>query len=375
MDSVNFVYRARVTISHVEQVDPFAPVILTGNQGSHISQRFLHFNGRLDFGNVPTTIRAVTNTPTTGVSQVSNEVHTALGLTFNGDALRKVRLDGKFRWMVPDETTFSAFFEINQYESGSDEQTCGPQGKDSAEVILGAVNVPFDFLSPNLRADINTKFSFDVNPSGSLQPIGFAGSVQKTAGEVSFEAFSITDLAVAVAFGEQENYLSAALGLRFNSYKAKGGIFFGRTCTLQPIMMWDLFAASALGQPDPTFTGAYVYGEAHIPVSEAILGIPATCFFEVNAGMGLGIFYFVEGPTYGARGKLAVSGSALCMLSLSGELNMVGLKQGSKFKLKGSGTVAVEIGACPLCVEASRTVNFSAETGGGKSKGGPPKVK
>lgn len=294
---------------------------------------------------------------------------------FNGDALRKVRLDAKFRWKVPEDTTFSAFLEINQYESGSDESPCGPLGKDTAEVILGALNVPFDFLSPDLRADIHTKFSFDVNPNGSLQPIGFAGSVQKTAGEVSFEAFSITDLAVAVAFGERENYLSAALGLRFNSYKAKGGIFFGRTCTLQPIMMWDLFVASALGQPNPTFTGAYVYGEAHIPVSEAILGIPATCFFEVNAGMGLGIFYFVEGPTYGARGKLAVSGSALCMLSLSGELNMTGLKQGSKFKLKGAGTVAVEIGVCPLCIEASRTVNISAETGGGKSKGGQPSVK
>lgn len=294
---------------------------------------------------------------------------------FNGDALRQVRVDAKFQWAVPEKTTFHAFMEINQYESGADDSPCGAEGKDAAEVILGAVNVPFDFLSPDLRADINTKFSFAITPQGKLQPIGFAGSVQKTAGEVSFEAFSITDLAVAVAFGAEENYLSAALGLRFNSYKAKGGIFFGRTCSLAPIMMWDLFVAGALGQPNPTFTGAYVYGEAHIPVSEAMLGIPATCFFRVNAGMGLGIFYFVEGPTYGARGKLSVSGDALCMLSLGGELNMAGLKQGSKFKLTGQGRVFVEIGICPLCVEASRTVKISAETGGGKSKGGKPSVK
>jgi hypothetical protein len=294
---------------------------------------------------------------------------------FNGDALRQVRVDGKFQWSVPEKTTFNAFMEINQYQSGADESLCGAEGKDTAEVILGAVNVPFDFLSPDLRADIGTKFSFDITPQGKLQPIGFAGSVQKTAGEVSFEAFAITDLAVAVAFGEQENYLSAALGLRFNSYKAKGGIFFGRTCTLAPIMMWDLFVAGALGKPDPTFTGAYVYGEAHIPVSEAILGIPASCMFQVSAGMGLGIFYFIEGPTYGARGKLAVSGDALCMLSLGGELNMTGLKQGSKFKLKGQGSVYVEIGVCPVCVEASRTVTFTTETGGGKAKGSKPSVK
>lgn len=294
---------------------------------------------------------------------------------FNGDAMRQVRLDAKFQWSVPEKTTFQAFMEINQYESGADNTPCGAIGKDATEVILGAVNVPFDFLSPDLRADITTKFSFDITPQGKLQPIGFAGSVQKTAGEVSFEAFSITDLAVAVAFGEKENYLSAALGLRFNSYKAKGGIFFGRTCSLAPIMMWDMFVAGALGKPDPTFTGAYVYGEAHIPVSEAILGIPASCMFQVSAGMGLGIFYFIEGPTYGARGKLAVSGDALCMLSLGGELNMVGLKQGSKFKLKGQGSVYVEIGICPLCVEASRTVTFTTETGGGKAKGSKPSVK
>lgn len=294
---------------------------------------------------------------------------------FNGDALRQVRLDGKFRWNVPTATHFTAYLEINQYQSGADTRPCGDNGKDAAEVILGANNVPCDFLSPNMRVDIATKFSFDIEPSGKLKPVGFAGSFQKTAGEVSFEAFSITDLAVAVAFGRDENYLSAALGLRFNSYKAKGGIFFGKTCTLQPIMMWDMFVASALGQPSPTFTGAYVYGEAHIPVSEAVLGIPASCFFRVNAGMGLGVFYFIEGPTYGARGMLSVSGDALCMLSLGGQLDFVGLKQGSKFKLKATGRVYVEIGICFACVEASRSVSMTTEVGGGKAKGGKPSVK
>jgi hypothetical protein len=294
---------------------------------------------------------------------------------FNGDALRQVRMDAKFQWSVPEKTTFSAFLEINQYESGSDLSSCGPLGKDSAEVILGAKNVPIDFLSPNLRVDIGTKFSFDIQANGRLKPVGFAGSLKKTAGEVAFEAFSITDLAVAVAFGERENYLSAALGLRFNGYKAKGGIFFGRTCTLAPIMLWDMFVASALGAPQPTFTGAYVYGEAHIPVSEVLLGIPASCFFQVSAGMGLGVFYFIEGPTYGARGMLSVSGDALCILSLGGQLDFAGLKQGSSFKLKAKGRVYVEIGVCPLCIEASRSVTLETETGGGKAKGKKPDVK
>jgi hypothetical protein len=63
------------------------------------------------------------------------------------------------------------------------------------------------------------------------------------------------------------------------------------------------------------------------------------------------------------------------MLSLNGRLDVVGLKQGSRFKLQGKGTVAVEIGICPLCVEASRSVKFTTETGGGKAKGKQPSVK
>ncbi|MCC5805516.1 MAG: hypothetical protein JJU00_04220 [Opitutales bacterium] len=288
---------------------------------------------------------------------------------FNGNALRQVRIDGKFQWSVPEKTTFSAFLEINQYESGSDKPPCGDMGKDAAEVILGAHNVPCDFLSPDMRVNIETKFSFEIE-NGMLVPIGFAGSFVMTEGEVSFQAFTITDLAVAVAFGKYENYLSAALGLRFNGYKAKGGIFFGRTCTLMPIMAWDMFVAAALGMPDDTFTGAYVYGECHIPVSQVLLGIPASCVFQVSAGMGMGMFYFIEGPTYGARGMLSVSGDALCLFSIGGSMDLVGLKQGNKFKVKGKGTFYVEFGVCPFCFKGNKTVHISAEAGGGSMSGG-----
>jgi len=293
---------------------------------------------------------------------------------FNGDALKKVRIDGKIEWAIPEKTGFNAFIEVNQFFSGPDGGYCGNPGVDACEVTVGANDVHCNFLSPDLRINAFVKFTFDTTGS-KFVPANFAGGFEKTAGDITFEAFKITDLAVAVAFGEFENYVSAALGLEFNSYKAKGGIFFGRTCTLDPIKMWDPLVAEAIGEPDPTFTGGYVYAECHVPVSECILGIPATCFFEVTAGMGLGIFYFVEGPTFGARGALEVGGSALCILSLNGRVDMVGLKQGSKFKLTGKGTIAVEIGICPFCIEASKSVTITTETGGGKAKGSSPSVK
>ena len=56
------------------------------------------------------------------------------------------------------------------------------------------------------------------------------------------------------------------------------------------------------------FTGAYGYVDVMIPVSEALLGIPATCMFQVSAGVGMGAGFFIEGPTFVAKSKLAVSG-------------------------------------------------------------------
>lgn len=290
---------------------------------------------------------------------------------FQGDSLRQVRMDAKVQWTVPNPSSFGGFLEINQYQSGTNSTACSDSGVDAAEVIIGAVNVPFDFLSPGMRINATTKFSFEIT-NGKMRPVGFAGMVVMTSGEVAFEAFAVTDFGVAVAFGKDENYFSAALGLRFNSYRAKGGVFFGKTCNLFPIMMWDMFVASALGEPDPTFSGVYVYGEAQIPVTEAILGIPATCFFQVNAGMGMGIFFFVEGPTYGARGKLSVSGEAFCVFNIGGEVNFVGLKQGNTFRLRGQGSFYVEIGPCPFCFKGYKTVSMTAETGGGKAKGKKP---
>jgi hypothetical protein len=81
-----------------------------------------------------------------------------------------------------------------------------------------------------------------------------------------------------------------------------------------------------LGEPNPSFSGVYVYAEIHVPVSEVFLGIPATSFFQITADAGLGFFYFEEGPTYGARFGLGVDGEVLCVLGISGRVDLVGGK-------------------------------------------------
>lgn len=291
---------------------------------------------------------------------------------FNGDALRKVRIDGKFEMQIPTEISIKAFLEINQYTSADQPPGCIvlEPGEALTEVEIGALDVGANFLG-EIRVNITAKFSMmSTGDAWTLRPNGMGGSFALASGEVSFEAFTLTDFACGVMFGATENYVTAALGMQIGSWGAKGGVFFGRTCTLDPIELWDPFAASALGEPNPSFTGAYVYGEAHIPVSEAILGIPASCFFQITADAGFGFFYFIEGPTYGARAALGVGGEVLCLVSIKGRIDMIGLRAGSTTRLKGTGKVSGEIGPCAFCIKFSKSATIETEIGSDGSMSG-----
>ena len=283
-----------------------------------------------------------------GAGQIDGYAH------INGDSLRELRLDGRFQWMVPDEMEFNAYLRIRELDSdGTD--GCSFGGEPATEVSLGATDVDLDWFSPNLRASANTKFTFGT---GSFLR-GMAGGLEITGG-LSFEAFEISYLGAGVAFGLDENYLSAACGLRFNKYEGFGGIYFGRTCTLDPIAMWAPDVASVLG--NPPFTGAYAYAEAWIPLNEAI-GIPSTCLFNISAGVGAGAFYFIEGPTWGGNMLLGVSGEALCVVSVKGEIKLIGVKNGSRLRLKGSGRVEGKAGPCPFCIKFGKTVGLTYDSG------------
>lgn len=267
-----------------------------------------------------------------------------------GDALRLLRLDGVFELKVPDEMTLRAYLQIKQLRSDGAAGCTGPAGGRAVEVSLGTIDMPVEWISPGLRADLGTKFSFDTSGGGLPSLLGMGGAFAITEGEIGFESFVIKDLAASMAFSAwggqvQEAYLSAALGLEFGDYAASGGFFFGRTCTLDPILIWDQDVGAVLNDPDPTFTGAYVYGEAWIPVGEAILGIPASCMFDISAGIGAGAFFFLEGPVYGGKVFAGLSGRILCIVSGSGEITMVGSRDGAAgtTTLYGTGFVKGEI--------------------------------
>jgi hypothetical protein len=281
---------------------------------------------------------------------------------FNGDALRRLHIDLYLQLKVPDELEFYGYLTIEQVDSEGDD-TCSPgtPGGAVTEVTAGAIDVPADWISPDLRLSIEGKFNFESDPVFRL--LGMGGSFELTSGQVNFETFKITDMGAALMFGASENYLAAKLGLAFNSYEAFGGVFFGRTCSIDPLTLVDEDVEKVIGLPDPTFTGAYVYGECHIPVSEAALGIPATCFFRISAGVGAGAFYFVEGNTLGGKILASASGEALCVVSVKGEVTMIGAVSNGELSFRGKGRISGKAGPCPLCIKFGKSATITYQGG------------
>ncbi len=278
-----------------------------------------------------------------------------------GDTLRRLRLDARVQFKIPEEMELHAYFEMLCYDSGSDvgSSACLAEGERVVEVKLGALDVPLDWVSPDLRADLEVKFA--MSGGATPAPLGLGGELRMTGGELDFQSLKITGFAAGMAVGANECYLAATARVVVSGYEAAGGIFFGRTCSIEPLTLVDPDAASLLGTPP--FSGAYVYGEVWIPISEVVLGVPASCLFRISAGVGAGAFYFVEGPTFGGRMLLGVSGEALCLVSIRGEVSMTGVMNGGSLRFRGRGTLTGKAGWCPFCVKFRESATITYQGG------------
>lgn len=270
----------------------------------------------------------------------------------DGDSLKELRIDGHFQFKVPDDMELDAFLLIKELNSdGSSGCTSG--NAPATEVTIGANNIPLGWLSSDLKADLEAKFTFDgTHPF----PVNLGGQISLN-GDLDFETFVLHDLAAALAFGEFENYLALKGGVRFNGFDFSGAIFFGRTCSLDPLILIDPEVAKVVGSPP--FTGAYCYAQGWLPISQLVLGIPASCLFEISAGIGAGAFYFAEGPTYGGKMFLGVSGSLLCIVSIEGDVTMIGVKHGADMNFDGHGHFEASLGPCPFCISISKDVDVT----------------
>ena len=149
--------------------------------------------------------------------------------------------------------------------------------------------------------------------------------------------------------------------MKFNGYEAGGSLFFGHACTLDPIKLVDPDIGSLLR--DGAFTGAYGFARVSIPVTEVALGIPCSCLFCISASMGAGAGYRVEGHEFLGKIEAGVSGDALCVVNIYGNVTLAGTISQSGVNFKGTGEVGGCIGHDPLEICHDFRVTLSLENG------------
>jgi len=282
----------------------------------------------------------------------------------NGDSLRKLRLDASMQLQIPDEMELNVFLEIISYTSEDATNGCVEAGEKAVEVTIGATDVPFDWISDGLRASLSVKMSLKDKGSG-LRPNGVGGAFELTGGEISFETFKITCLAATVAIGEDDCYFGARACGEFNSYKVSIGVFFGKTCSKDPLVLVDADVADVLNGPYPLI-GIYIYGEVCLPILELAFGIPASCLLDVSACIGAGVGFFLDpsySPVFVGKMYAAVSGEALCVVSIKGEVTMVGLIQEGSFSASGTGKLSGKVGWCPFCIKFGASAKITYNNG------------
>jgi hypothetical protein len=188
----------------------------------------------------------------------------------------------------------------------------------------------------------------------------------------------VKELAGALAFGAEENYVAGRTRGEVNAKEMAVGFFFGRTCFAEPLIVADRDVAKTLPLDQLPLTGAYMFGEGWFPLNE-VFGIPSTCLLTLRAGAGQGGFFFVDGtgrPQVGAKYTYGVSGEILCLVEVQGEIRLVGVIPGLTFSelaninlsevpklprltLRGVGEVSGEIGVCPFCKDFSKEVGIT----------------
>ena len=199
--------------------------------------------------------------------------------------LRKLRLDAKMQFKIPEDMTLQVFLEILAYSSEDNfvESGCVQPG-EKVEVRIGAEDVSVEWIS-ECKIDLGVKLSLkDRDGDGGLPPlpIGVGGSFELADGAIDFETFEILEFGATMAVGAEECYLGAKARAIFSSYEVAAGLFFGRTCTLEPILFVD--PTSVMRRWRRQFHRRLCLRRGLAADLGLVLGVPASCMFRIDAG-------------------------------------------------------------------------------------------
>ena len=298
--------------------------------------------------------------------------------TFDGDALKKIRLDAKVQISLPDQLNFNAYMEITELDSTTTPLDCIPAGDAAAEIKIGALDVPLDWTGisqPGKPMTVSLEAKW-TQQNGNVLGVGGMLDIK---GEIGFKGCSVDELGATLAIGALENYFAAKAAGSINvlgiPVDLQAGVFVGKTCSLAPLKLVDPECGQVLGNP-AEFAGIYVAYGASLSLSEIIFRT-SSCMLDIDASVSSALFY--EGGAtnqmVGMRQKMALEVSLLCLIS--GHVDWAAFSSlehrgsitdpyGYTLTMGGSANLCGKIGACPFCLEGCKgiTIKGTVNTGG-----------
>ena len=283
--------------------------------------------------------------------------------TFEGDSLRKIHLDAAIQMNLPDEMHFTAYMDIKELNSATTPLSCIPAGGPTAEVTLGAKNIPLDWLGVSsggpLALNVEARWTLQ---SGAV--IGIGGSFE-VLGKVGLKGCSLNDFGASLAFGATENYFAAKAGATVTilgiPVDFDAGIFVGQACSLDPLRFVDPEVEDVLIVKATDFSGLYVQFGGGLSLSEILFGT-SSCFLDISAHATYAMYY-QGGPrlgSIGGRQKFKVDVDLICIISASAEWGTaIRLDSIGKLTVQGQARLCGKIGCCPFCLKACKSLKVT----------------
>lgn len=198
--------------------------------------------------------------------------------------------------------------------------------------LPGQMSIAFPDV-PGMQWDFDYKVT--LNPP-SFEFISLTGSLDLTQGGLSSIGFDKAGMTLKF-WNDGDWYFQAGLALRFSGYQAYGDILLGNCKDMTPLQALDPAVADFLSGIN-TFRGGY----ARVGVGASLFDFG--CFFRLSAGLEVGGWYITD--NFGAKLRAWIAGQAVCLLSVRGDLTLIGGEVGDKFRMQGSMWVAGGLGFC-----------------------------
>lgn len=283
---------------------------------------------------------------------------------FNGDSMRKLRLDADVQLNIPNEMKFGAYMQVLELDSASAPAGCIPAGGPAAEVTLGALNVPLGWSGFDNGQTANIAARWNIQ-NGSVYGIG--GKFE-LGGDTKVKGATVKGFEAMFAVGSTEAYLAARASGEAKGIRGEVGFFAGKSCSMDPLKMVDPDMNLVLSGDPLAFRGIYVQYGGRFPLTQ-LVGIPASCLLRLDGWVNNAIYYDWSVPPvgrFGGRQKVGLDAELLCVLGGSVNWTLFASISGRELVLGGGAEVCGKIGVCPFCVEgcAGFTVKGVLNDGG-----------